>query len=135
MEYTILIIDDNVGDILLMRHALSKNGKDIRCESALTGAEGLAMLLETDRLPDLVLLDINMPGMSGIEVLRRIRSEARLLILPVIIVTHSSLDSDRIESYHSGASGYLQKSADLNEFILDIKKILDYYKGNATQPQ
>jgi len=130
MLYNVLIIDDNIGDILLMQHALSKNGKNIQFRSALNGAESLAMLRESSYLPHLVLLDINMPGMSGIEVLRRIRSDEHLRDIPVVIVTHSSLDSDRVESYHNGASGYIQKSADLNEFILDIEMILNHYHGN-----
>ena len=124
MAHKILIIDDSEDDVLLTKMVLSKLGWSIRTEFALSGEEGLAFLRDGTELP-LVLLDLKMPGMDGIDVLRAIRADERLYPIPVIIVTHSDLESDREASYQSGANSFLNKSVDLGQFTQNIRSELE----------
>ncbi len=116
MQTTILIIDDSEDDILLTTLVLKKIAKDIRIASAQSGEKGLALLRGAGALPTLVLLDLKMPGMDGFDVLRQIRRDSRLHGLPVIIVTHSDLETDKIASRRNGANSFLNKSVDLGQF-------------------
>ncbi len=125
MEQKILIIDDSEDDILLTKMVLSKLGREIRAESASTGEEGLAFLRGGAELPALVLLDLKMPGMDGLDVLRAIRADKRLCPVPVIVVTHSDLESDREASYKNGATSCLNKSVDLGQFTKHIRDELE----------
>jgi two-component system response regulator len=125
VEPTVLIIDDSEDDVLLTKMVLSKLGQKIRAESASSGEEGLVFLRDGTELPALVLLDLKMPGMDGIDVLRAIRADDRLCPIPVIIVTHSDLESDREASYQSGANSFLNKSVDLGQFTQNIRSELE----------
>jgi CheY-like chemotaxis protein len=125
MQQTILIIDDSKDDVLITRIALSKTGRDLRTEVASDGEAGLALLRDAKELPALILLDLKMAGMSGFDVLRLIRADAHVKDLPVVVVTSSSLEADRKQSYASGADGFLHKDIDINRFTKDIKHILD----------
>lgn len=125
MEPTVLIIDDSEDDILLTKRVLSKLGRKIRTECALSGEEGLAFLRDGAELPALVLLDLKMPRMGGLDVLHAIRADARLRRIPVIVVTHSDLESDKEASYQSGANSYLNKSVDLGQFTKYIRSELE----------
>jgi two-component system response regulator len=129
MKKTILIIDDNEDDILLTKMALAKTGRDIRIESALSGETGLAMLRDGRPLPALILLDMKMTGMDGLEVLRRIRGDRDLMHIPVMMVTHSELESDKTASGAAGANGFFHKSVDLNEFKRDMERVLERWLG------
>ncbi len=125
MERTVLIIDDSEDDILLTRRVLAKIGRRIRTEAALNGERGLTLLREETALPSLVLLDLKMPGMDGLDVLRAIRSDERLRRIPVIVVTHSDLESDREASSKAGANSFLHKSVDLDRFAGELRKELE----------
>ncbi len=125
MDQTILIIDDSEDDILLTQMVLNKIGRQIATASALSGAEGLALLRGGGSLPALVLLDLKMPGMEGVEVLRAIRGDRHLRRIPVIIMTHSELDSDREAAFQAGANSFLHKSVDLDRFREALKRELE----------
>ena len=90
-----------------------------------SGEAALELLQKEDDLPSLILLDIKMPGMSGIDTLRRIRSDGHLKNIPVIVATNSILESDRNASYAAGADGFIQKDFDISKFGRDIKSILE----------
>ena len=125
MEPTILIIDDSEDDILLTKMVLSKLGREIRTESALSGETGLAALRDGRALPVVVLLDLKMPGMDGLDVLRAIRADGRFCRIPVVIVTHSDLESDKEASFKNGANSFLNKSVDLDQFTKHIRNELE----------
>jgi CheY-like chemotaxis protein len=125
MEPTILIIDDSEDDILLTKMVLAKVRGEIGVTAARDGEEGLALLRNGVELPALVLLDLKMPRMGGLDVLSAIRNDDRLRRMPVIIVTHSDLESDKEASYKSGANGYLNKSVDLDQFMKHIRSELE----------
>ncbi len=125
MAQTILVIDDNQDDILITRRVLAKNERELSLEVALSGEAGLSFLQETGTLPALILLDLKMPGMDGFEVLRRIRSDERLHDIPVIVVTHSALESDVAQSYRNGANAVLHKAFDIDQFRREMNSILE----------
>ena len=116
----ILIVDDSPIDIELATIALEMTGREISVRPALNGESALAMLRNVNGLPALILLDLKMPGMSGIEVLREIRADDRLKELPIVVVTSSALEADRTEAIAAGASGYIQKPLALDQFSKDL---------------
>jgi two-component system response regulator len=126
----ILIVDDSPSDIELTVIALEATGREISVLSALDGPSALSMLRTGHELPALILLDIKMPCMDGIEVLREIRADDRLRALPIVMVTSSSLESDRVEAIATGASDYFQKPLTLDRFSKDLDSILHRWLPN-----
>ena len=126
----ILIVDDSPTDIELTALALEATGRHISVVSAPDGQSALAMLRTRHELPALILLDMKMPCMGGIEVLREIRSDNRLRELPVVVVTSSSLESDRVDAIATGASDYFQKPLSLDRFSKALESILHRWLPN-----
>src|ERR1700690_4578605 len=120
----IFIIDDSPTDIELATIALEATGREINVRSATDGKSGLALLRNGLGLPALILLDLKMPGMNGIEVLREIRADDLLRELPVVVVTSSALESDRTEAMAAGANDYIQKPLALDKFSKALESIL-----------
>ena len=120
----IFIVDDNPSDIELTTIALEAMGREIVIRSATNGKSALAMLRNGLGVPDVMLLDMKMPGMSGIEVLREIRADYRIRELPVVVVTSSALESDKTEALAAGATDYIQKPLALAQFSRDLESIL-----------
>lgn len=114
--HSILIIDDNRDDIEITRIVLEEIGRKEKVEAATDGYQAMQHLREMEDLPGLILLDLKMPGMSGFDCLREIRNNERLRPIPVIVVTSSSLESDRQKSIEAGASSFLQKTMDIDRF-------------------
>ncbi len=123
--HKILIVDDDPDDTDITKRVLSKAGFKILVGVVESGEAALELLQKEDDLPSLILLDLKMPGMSGIDTLRLIRSDRRLKSIPVIIATNSNLESDRNASYAAGADGFIQKDFDIGKFGRDIKSILE----------
>ena len=123
--HKILIVDDDPDDTDITKRVLSKAGFKILVGVVESGEAALELLQKEDDLPSLILLDLKMPGMSGIDTLRLIRSYRRLKSIPVIIATNSNLESDRNASYAAGADGFIQKDFDIGKFGRDIKSILE----------
>jgi len=126
---TLLIIDDDQSEVLIAKRVLSKIAPEIGVDTAFNGEDGLALLSSGSPLPSLVLLDLKIPGLNGIDVLRRIRADENLKHLPVVIVTNSTLESDRQEAIAAGADGYLHKAFDIKLFSRDIEALLWRYLG------
>ena len=120
MKRTILVVDDNLDSVAIMRGILETRGFDVA--TATSGAEALAFLETTT--PDLVLLDIMMPVMSGIEVLQRIKQDPALSALPVILVTAKTQDEDLLSGYQYGADYYITKPFTAKQLIYGIGLIL-----------
>ncbi len=121
MNDAIMIIDDNHDDIEITRAVLEEIGREEDVEAAFDGVQALRRLRDGKRLPRLILLDLKMPGMSGFECLREIRADERLRPIPVIVVTSSSLESDRHEARAAGADGFLVKDIDIDRFGFSLK--------------
>ncbi len=120
----IFIVDDDPSDIELTTIAIEATGREISVLSATDGRSALAMLRNGHMLPALILLDLKMRGMHGIEVLSQIRADDCLRELPVIVVTSSCLESDRGEAIAAGASDYLQKPLTMDRFSKALEAIL-----------
>lgn len=128
----ILLVEDNPGDVRLTKETF----KDAKVRNRLTvakdGPEALAILAgkgayaEHPR-PDVVLLDLNLPGQSGFEVLERMRTDQNLKNIPVVIVSSSKAEEDIARSYDLQASGYVTKPLDLEQFVQVIKAIDSFW--------
>ncbi len=120
MRRTILVVDDNPDSVAIMRAILEARGYDVA--TALSGPEALESLRTAP--VDLVLLDIMMPVMSGIEVLQRIKQDPALSALPVILVTAMGQDEDLLSGYQYGADYYIPKPFTPKQLIYGIGLIL-----------
>ena len=131
---TILLVEDNPDDVKLTMRALNKGNILNEVIVAEDGVEALDYLFGTGKfagrdtgLPQVVLLDIKMPRMDGLEVLHRIRADERTKLLPVVVLTTSSEDKDRIESYKLGANSYVRKPVDFNQFADAVRQLGLYW--------
>ena len=126
----ILIVDDSPTDIELTAIALAATKREIRLLSAPDGKSALSILRNGHGLPALILLDLKMPGMGGIDVLREIRVDDHLKKIPVVVVTSSALESDRADAIAAGASGYMQKPLALAQFSKDLDSAVHRWLPN-----
>jgi twitching motility two-component system response regulator PilH len=120
MGKTVLVVDDHPATVALVRAALEEEGFSVL--SAVNGAEGLAQV--EAHSPDLVILDLNMPVMGGIETLRRLRLDPKTHLLPVIIATVQMDQASVIDGWMSGAERYLQKPLRVDELLAAVKQLL-----------
>jgi two-component system response regulator len=130
---TILLVEDNPDDVTLTVRAFRKNRIGNELAVACDGEEALRYLLPdpsgatvTPPLPLMVLLDINLPKVNGLDVLRRIRAHERTRYLPVVVLTTSSEERDIVESYDLGANSYVRKPVVFESFI-DAIRVLGLY--------
>lgn len=125
----ILLVEDNVDDEALTIRALRNSNIANRVIIAHDGVEAVNILFggEDPPLPELVLLDLNLPKMNGFEVLKRIRSEERTRTLPVVILTTSDEDRDLVEGYKLGANSYVRKPVNFEEFSKAVKQLGMYW--------
>ena len=137
---TILIVDDSRNDIELAIAALTEKNLANGVVVAEDGVEALDFLYKRGKFagyqngnPAVILLDIKMPRMNGIEVLKYIRSEPEFKFIPVIMVTSSGEEKDLVESYKLGANSYMVKPVDIVQFI-DAIKVLGQYWAVINQP-
>jgi CheY-like chemotaxis protein len=132
---TILLVEDNQDDVDLTMRVLKKHKLANEVVIARDGAEALNYLLADERIddegvwvyPHLVLLDVNLPKVTGHEVLRAIRSNRRTKMLPVVMLTSSKEDRDIIESYDSGANSYIQKPVSYEDFSEAVRQLGFYW--------
>lgn len=131
----ILLVEDNPDDEALTLRALKTNNVMNKVVVARDGVEALDYLLGTgkhagrdpEELPVLVLLDLKLPKMDGLEVLRRLRAEDRTSILPVVILTSSDEEQDLVNGYKSGANSYIRKAVNFDRFTEAIKQLGLYW--------
>lgn len=121
----ILLVEDNPDDEALTLRSLRKNNILNQVEVTRDGAEALDYLFGTgayakrdlSRMPAVVLLDLKLPKVDGLEVLRRIRSDERTKLLPVVILTSSKEEQDVVNGYRLGTNSYIRKPVDFNQFV------------------
>jgi len=123
----ILLIEDNPDDVALTLRALKKSNILNPITVAKDGAEALEFLFDGDdahtREPGLILLDLKLPKVDGLEVLRRIKSDERTCLVPVVILTSSKLEEDVLSGYRRGANAYVRKPVNFAEFAEAIKTV------------
>lgn len=123
---SILIVDDSPDDIFIAKRAILKCRVDCLVEAVSNGHQAMALLVN-NKPPALVLLDLKMPEIGGIGILRFIRTREQLRYLPVVMLSSSKMEEDIKASYDAGANGYLHKGFDLSEFAEKLKTTLHYW--------
>ena len=139
---TILLIEDNPDDVELTLHAFQKNNMANDIVVASDGAEGLDYLFGTGKYagrdaeepPALILLDLQLPKIGGLEVLRKVREDERTKRIPVVIMTTSDEEEDIVNGYNGGANSYLRKPVDFGEFMNAVKQLEMYWMVLNTPP-
>ena len=135
----ILLVDDNEGDILLTREALEEARIINQISIAYDGIQAIDLLKKSARvagtMPDLILLDINLPKMNGTEVLSTIKSDPDLRRIPVIMLTTSSSEKDILASYNNYANCYITKPVDLDRFMDVVRTIEDFWISIVKLPK
>lgn len=138
----IVLVDDNLADQEIARRVFGSQANVCKLRILSDGQQALTYLdpHRTDDmfgdkgLPDLILMDINMPRVSGMEVLRSIKADSSLRHIPVLMLTTSSLESDILNSYRLGCSSYILKPADVPQFSALLDKLLHYWMQVVTLP-
>ncbi|MGZ5424068.1 MAG: response regulator [Candidatus Aminicenantales bacterium] len=132
---SILLVEDNPDDVDLTMRALAKSHVANSVDLAADGVEALEYLFCTGKyagrdpcaLPQVILLDLKMPRLDGLEVLRRIRADEKTRLLPVVILTTSSEERDKVESYKLGANSYIRKPVDFAQFAESVRQLGLYW--------
>jgi two-component system response regulator len=126
----ILLIEDNSDDIDLTRRAFEKNHIANEVVIMRDGALACEFLFGQQRqngYPALILLDLNLPKVSGLEVLQRIRASEATRLLPTVILTSSKQEEDLIQGYRLGVNSYVRKPVDFNEFVEAVRQVGLYW--------
>ena len=129
-EKLILLVEDNPDDVELTLRALKGSNVANRVTVAQDGVEALDYLLipgKLPRLPELVLLDLKLPRLDGLEVLRRLRADERTRLLPVVVLTSSTEEEDMVKSYSLGANSYVRKPVNFAEFADAVRNLGLYW--------
>ena len=134
-DEVILLVEDNEVDEELTLRALQQNNFKNEVVVARNGVEALDYLWgtgtyagrDTSQMPHVILLDLKLPKIDGLEVLKRMRSDERTQLLPVVILTSSREQQDMVESYSLGANSYVRKPVDFDQFVEAIRQLGLYW--------
>jgi two-component system, response regulator len=134
-DKVILLVEDNPDDELLTLRALRKNDVTDEVVVARDGVEALDYLFgtgeyagrDTSVMPQLILLDLKLPKIDGLEVLRRLRADERTRLLPVVILTTSREQRDMLEGYGLGANSYVRKPVNFEQFVRAVEQLKSYW--------
>ena len=140
--HAILLVEDNPADVKITQRALRESGLPVELIVVRDGQEAVDYLLRQGqhsttpdwRSPDLILLDLNLPGMTGRQVLERVRSTPTLRAVPVVVLTTSRRQEDIQQMYASGANTYIEKPQDFGRFVLVLQTIHRYWLDLALLP-
>ena len=130
ISHYILLVDDNTLDVDLFERAIRKTASNIKLEMARDGDEALACLKRWESgapLPIFILLDLKMPKVNGLEVIRALKSHSRFKTIPIVVLTSSNEIGDIQQAYDLGANSYIMKSVDYDEFARVVMLIHHYW--------
>jgi two-component system, response regulator len=141
-QVEILLVEDNPDDVELTLHALRKENLANSIHVARDGEEALEFLFcngvhsdqTLERPPKLILLDLKLPKVDGMEVLKRLKADARTKTIPVVILTSSKEERDLVQGYNLGANSYIQKPVDFDQFRQTVKNAGLYWLVINQQP-
>lgn len=138
-DFTVLLVEDEPADVHLTRMAFKQSRLLVTMCDVGDGVEALAFLHREGKYqnapwPDIILLDLNMPRMDGKTFLEHLKHDEALKRIPVIILTTSEAESDIVESYDLGCSGYVTKPVDLVQFLQAIQNVEDYWLTLVKRP-
>ncbi|MBI1993000.1 MAG: response regulator [Deltaproteobacteria bacterium] len=131
----ILLVEDNPNDVELTLHALKENNLSNRIEVVRDGAEALEFIFATgayshrslDQSPKVILLDLKLPKVDGLEVLKRLKADPRARMIPVVVLTSSREERDIVESYQLGVNSYIVKPVDFEQFTEAVRHLGLYW--------
>lgn len=134
-QVQILLVEDNPNDIKLALHAFKRHNLANRVHVVRDGAEALEFIFGTDRYagrniasgPKVILMDLKLPLVDGIEVLRRIKADEQTCMTPVVVMTSSNEERDMVESYKLGVNSYMRKPVDFNQFTEAVRQVGCYW--------
>ncbi len=135
----ILLIEDNPGDVRLTQEAFKEGSMSINLKVKMDGVEAIKYLKQEDPeedhvIPDLILLDLNLPKRDGREVLEEIKSDEKLKRIPVVVLTTSNAEQDILKSYNLHVNCYINKPVDFDKFFDIIQKIEEFWLTTAILP-
>ncbi len=126
----ILLIEDDMIEVMKLNRTISKLELPHNIVEANNGEEALKVLQKKDELPDIILLDLNMPKLNGIEFLNILKKDDVLKYIPTIILTTSNNQRDLLECYRIGIAGYVLKPLKYEDYVSKIEKLLGYWSIN-----
>ncbi len=134
-EIEILLVEDNPDDVELTLRALRKHNLANNVQVVRDGAEALEFIFGTgayagrdfNHKPRVIFLDLKLPKVDGLEVLRKVKSDERTKIIPVVVLTSSHEERDVVESYKLGINSYITKPVDFDKFVLTVKELGFYW--------
>ena len=126
----ILLIEDDMIEIMKLNRVISTLKLPHKLMEANNGEDALNLLKEKDNIPDIILLDLNMPKINGIEFLKILKNDNDLKYIPTIILTTSNNKKDLLECFEIGIAGYILKPLKYEDYIVKIEKVLAYWSIN-----
>lgn len=130
----LLVVEDNPGDVLLLKTALKRAGVQAELTIAINGDDALASLRTQPRLPHLILLDLNLPDRDGREILEEIRSDPALAKIPVVVLSSSDAEEDILSVYSKHANSYLTKPESLEALTNAVTTLSNYWFDTVELP-
>jgi CheY-like chemotaxis protein len=129
-ELKILLIEDDTIELMKLNRAMLSLNMNHKVTELNNGEDALELLLNEEYYPDIILLDLNMPKINGIEFLSILKTNESLKFIPTIILTTSSNKKDLLECYNIGIAGYVQKPLKYQDYIAKINILLSYWSAN-----
>jgi len=126
----ILFIEDDVIELMKFNRVLDKLGLNHKVIEANNGEEALSFLRKEGFMPEIILLDLNMPKLNGIDFLKILKSDDSLKRIPAIVFTTSNNPNDILECYRIGIAGYIIKPLKYEDYVVLVSKTLDYWSAN-----
>jgi len=126
----ILLIEDDAIEVMKLNRVIKKFELKHTLIVANNGEEALRILYSKSKLPDIILLDLNMPKINGIEFLKIIKNDNVLKFLPIVVLTTSNNKNDLLECYKTGIAGYVLKPLKYQEYVSKIEKLFNYWSIN-----
>ena len=132
---SILVVDDDLGDVLMIKEALEAGHRPHVIEVAQDGEQAIVLLRRMRPLPDVILLDLNMPRMNGMQLLKVVKNDEALRRIPVVILTTSQAPTDISTSYELHANAYVTKPLSLEEFTDVVGEIDNFFGAIVSLPE
>ncbi len=129
-KLNILLIEDDMIEVMKFNRVVNKSKLKIQITEANNGEEALNILKNKDSLPNLILLDLNMPKVNGINFLKILKKDHVLKYIPAVVLTTSNNNNDLLECYKTGIAGYILKPLKYEEYVSKIEKLLVYWSIN-----
>ncbi len=132
-NFNLLIIEDDLGDLKLTKHAVKISFKDVNIVDCNSADKALTFLTAENNsldLPDLIILDLNLPKLCGLDFLKEVKTNEKLKHIPIVIFTNSNAKKDIRSAYENYASGYFRKPSEITEIIDVITIIINYWQNS-----